>query len=301
MKHKLFKIYILLFILAISSCSTEKKEPFESTNSLIENPDEFIGEYKTKVAILGVFHFDNPGLDTYKQKFDFDILSEKRQKENSILLDLLADFKPTKILVERNRILSDSLLNEEYKQFLGNDLDISNNRSETYQIGFKLAKNLGHKKIYASDAKADWFGVELDWDNYDETAYLKSKGQFKKTTRYNYDMMLRIADSLKTVSTLWEHLKFMNEPKNTLKDHQMYLTTIIEGAGDNYLGADNVARWYRRNLRIFSNIYDITDFNTEEKLLVIYGAGHVFQLKQFLSDSPDFEYIEINKYLNLAN
>jgi hypothetical protein len=90
----------------------------------------------------------------------------------------------------------------------------------------------------------------------------------------------------------------LNNPKNRLKDHQAYLTEmILEGSGDNYLGADAVAKWYRRNLRIFANAYDFTDFDREERLLLIYGSGHVWQLRQFFMDSPDFEYIEPIEYL----
>jgi hypothetical protein len=96
---------------------------------------------------------------------------------------------------------------------------------------------------------------------------------------------------------LSEHLIWLNTTENRLKDHQAYLTSIIEGAGDNYLGADAVANWYRRNLRIFANAYDLTDFDTEERLLLIYGSGHVWQLRQFFIDSPDYDYVEVNEYL----
>ena len=93
-------------------------------------------------------------------------------------------------------------------------------------------------------------------------------------------------------------MRLINNPEDRLKGHQAYLTNnIIEGAGDNYLGADGVARWYRRNLRIFANAYDLTDFDKEERLLLIYGSGHVWQLRQLFKDSPDFEYFEPNDYL----
>ena len=118
------------------------------------------------------------------------------------------------------------------------------------------------------------------------------------STRYNYDAFYEIGDSLKTVQTLTEHLIFENNPKNRLKDHQAYLTEVfLEGAGDNYLGGRWSGRWYRRNLRIFANAYDLTDFDKEERLLLIYGAGHVWQLRQFFMDSPDFDYVEPNEYL----
>lgn len=259
----------------------------------------FVGEHQAKVMILGVFHLHNPGLDTYKQKFSFDILKEKRQKELTVLLQKVAAFKPTKILLEVNRIKKDSILNVRYQNYLANRYDITKKRNEIYQIGFKLAKKLNHTRVYASDASAKWFGVKVDWDNYDNVAYLKSKGQYKKSKRYDYDSFYRQQDSLKTIQSLIEHLFMLNQPKNTLKDHQAYLTeNILEGAGDNYLGADAVAVWYRRNLRIFSNAYDLTNFDKEERLLLIYGAGHVRQLRQLFKDSPDYEYIEVNDYLS---
>ena len=71
----------------------------------------------------------------------------------------------------------------------------------------------------------------------------------------------------------------------------------IEGAGDLFIGADSVARWYKRNIRISANVYDITDFDKEDRILMIYGAGHVWQLRQFFTDSPDFDYVEVNDYL----
>ncbi len=73
----------------------------------------------------------------------------------------------------------------------------------------------------------------------------------------------------------------LNNPVSIQKNHQVYLTSILEGAGDNYLGADNLGKWYRQNLRVFSNTYDFTDFNTEERLLLIYTSGHVWLLLQF--------------------
>ncbi|MBK8561869.1 MAG: hypothetical protein IPN76_00555 [Saprospiraceae bacterium] len=276
----------------------KQKENLEQKANPISDPDVFIGKHKAKAMVLGVFHFHNPGLDSYKPKYAFNILERKRQEELEILLKQIAEYKPTKILVEWDRIKDDSIANERYLKYLNGTFSIDDKSNEVYQLGFKLAKKLGHKKIYCSDASAEWFGVELDWDNYDVEAYLKSKGQYEKSTRYDFQSFYELSDSLKTVQTLTEHLAMLNSPKNRLKDHQAYLTDLIlEGAGDNYLGADGVAKWYRRNLRIFANAYDFTDFDREERLLLIYGSGHVWQLRQFFMDSPDFEYIEPIEYL----
>ena len=298
------KIVFGVTILALWTSCNMQNDQANQENSLeqkanqISDPDLFIGKHKAKAMVLGVFHFDNPGLDSYKPKYSFNIFEEKRQRELELLLNKIADYKPTKILLEWDRIEMDSIANERFQKFLNGTFSIDDKSSEVYQIGFKLAKKLGHRKIYCSDASADWFGVELDWDNYDADIYLKSKGQYKKSTRYDYQSFYEQSDSLKTVLSLPDYLSLINIPRNRLKDHQAYLTeTILEGAGDNYLGADAVAKWYRRNLRIFANAYDLTDFDREERLLLLYGSGHVWQLRQFFIDSPDFEYVEPNKYL----
>ena len=295
-------IFGIIILTLLASCKqgteiTEQNHQQEKANP-IEDPKLFIGKHKAKAMVLGVFHFSNPSLDSYKEKYPLNILEENKQKELDTLLSKIAEYKPTKILVEWNRIKADSITNVRYQNFLKNSFDISDKSNEVYQIGFKLAKKLGHSRIYCSDASADWFGVELDWENYDEDAYLKSKGQYDKATRYDYESFYELHDSLKTTHSLTQHLRLINNPEDRLKGHQAYLTNnIIEGAGDNYLGADGVARWYRRNLRIFANAYDLTDFDKEERLLLIYGSGHVWQLRQLFKDSPDFEYFEPNDYL----
>jgi len=296
-------IYGIVILSLLGSCKQRtEKLPKETEQTKKENPitdpNQFIGKHKTKAMVLGVFHFKDAGLDSYKPKFPFNILEPKRQSELDTLLKKIAEYNPTKILIEWNRIKMDSTTNSWYQEYLSGKTDLSDKSNEVFQIGFKLAKIMGHDRIYCSDAKADWFGVNLDWDNYDEDAYLKSQGQYEKSTRYDYEAFYEINDSLKTTQTLTEHLAMLNEPKNRLKSHQAYLTeNVLEGAGDNYLGADGLARWYRRNLRIFANAYDLTDFDKEERLLLIYGSGHVWQLRQFFKDSPDFEYIEPNEYL----
>lgn len=295
-------IYGITFLILLTSCNTETDKTVKEIQKSeqinpITDPNLFIGNHKAKVMVLGVFHFSNPKLDGYKPKFPFNILETKRQSELDTLLEKIAKFKPTKILLEWNRIKMDSLTNERYQSYLKSEFNIDDKTNEVYQIGFKLAKKLGHKRVYCSDADAEWFGVDLDWANYDEDAYLKSKGQYEKSNRYNYKAFYELHDSLKTIQSLTGTLNMLNNPEDRLKDHQAYLTNILEGAGDNYLGADNVGRWYRRNLRIFSNAYDFAEFDKEERLLLIYGSGHVWQLRQFFMDSPDFDYVEANDYL----
>lgn len=252
---------------------------------------------KREVMILGVFHFAESG-DSYKPSHKPDILSDTKQAEINALIEAVSRFRPTKILIEQERG-RDSVINFRYNQYLKGEFDITDKPNEIYQLCFKLAKLLGHKQIYCSDASAEWFGTnDIDWDNFDEDAYLKSKNQYDKTRRHDYPRFYEYCDSLTATLSIGESLFFLNKPETSLKYHQVYLTNyVLCGAGDNYYGADSVGKWYRRNIRIFSNLYDITDFGVDERILMIYGASHVWTLRQFIEDSPDFDYVEVNSYL----
>jgi hypothetical protein len=262
------------------------------------DPENFQGKYKAKAMVLGVFHFDYPELDGHATTQRVDVLTDSKQAEIEEVLALLAAYKPTKILLEFPRVKGDSIMNIRYQAYLNGDFDISEQRNEWYQLGFKLAKRLNHNHIYAVDANAQWCGAELDWDTYDGESYARERNQYDKAVRYTYEPFYELGDSLSVSLPLSKFLRYENNPTTRLKDHQAYLTeTILEGAGAHYVGASSVSRWYQRNLKIFANAYDITSFEEEERLLLIFGSGHVWQLRQLFTDSPDYDYVEPNAYL----
>lgn len=49
---------------------------------------------------LGSYHMANPGLDGFNLEAD-DVLSPRRQNEIETLVEALANFRPTRVLVER--------------------------------------------------------------------------------------------------------------------------------------------------------------------------------------------------------
>ena len=267
-------------------------------NESMYDKDAFVGSFKPTVSILGTFHFTNYVQHDYEDGFLVDGLSNMRQEELEELIDKLASFQPSKILIERNRKNRDSAINRHYHAFKSMDSVVQIN-DEVYLIAFPLAKKMGHDRVFSSDAEADWFGAELDWETFDERQYLKGLGQLTKSQRYHYEEVYKKEDSLKSALSLLDYYRIINAPDAQLYNHQIYLTeTVLTGAGDNYIGADAVARWYRRNLRIFSNVLDLVSFEKEERILLIYGASHTWTLKQFFEDSPDFNYVEINQFLN---
>jgi hypothetical protein len=63
-----------------------------------------------------------------------------------------------------------------------------------------------------------------------------------------------------------------------------------------YAGADLVAGVYKRNLKIVANLMAIRA-SPEERILVVYGSGHVPFFKTILTGSVDFEWVEVYDYL----
>jgi hypothetical protein len=53
----------------------------------------------TPVLLLGTWHMDNPGKDMLNLKTD-DVLVPRRQKEIEELVNRLAKFRPTRVLIE---------------------------------------------------------------------------------------------------------------------------------------------------------------------------------------------------------
>jgi hypothetical protein len=58
-------------------------------------------------------------------------------------------------------------------------------------------------------------------------------------------------------------------------------------AGGDCAGADMVGGWFRRNLRIFSNLTRIVD-SGEDRVFLILGQGHIPIFRDLAVDYPDF-------------
>jgi hypothetical protein len=67
-------------------------------------------------------------------------------------------------------------------------------------------------------------------------------------------------------------------------------------SGDAYVGIDWVQGWYARNLRIYANLARIIE-SSQDRVLVVFGSGHITLLSQFLTDSALFELEPPHKYL----
>lgn len=290
------KKLLILFLIAniFYSCKNEKIE-----NKHIPNSEEKENKKaQTKVLTLGSFHFTFPNRDVAKtaKEDQINVLDAKYQKEIELIVDKLAKFEPTRIVIEREpkrQQTYDSL----YTSYINGRHKLSG--SEEQQIGFRLAKRLGLKQLYCADAwGTDYEDVKKIVDGSDPVA----KEKFLHYFFNNPDSILKPlhTNSLFKTDGILAELKRINSAEYVKKGLGDYLIGIFKYEIEDYeqFGPDYVTSWwFNRNLRIFRNIQRVST-KPEDRILVIYGAGHMNLLNIFFEASPEYKLLHINDYLN---
>jgi hypothetical protein len=245
---------------------------------------------KPTLVVLGTYHMGTPGNNIVNGKVD-DVTSAVRQKQIVQLIERLKQFKPTKIVLECD-LENDAKTNETYGRYLSGSYQLSKN--ETNQIGFRLAKELGHKKVYCVDWSDFWDDPSINYEKYaSKDAELDGflKGLYrnlKKEVDAEHEKIFTLP--------VTRQLVFLNQPARIEKDHKIYFDFMRIGRGKEYIGANYVSWWYRRNLTILDNIIRLTD-SPSDRILVVYGYGHLKLLTQFARESDFYNVESPLKYL----
>lgn len=293
-----------LFAIFLFSCKTKNTDNLQSGLSpeiekLANNIPSLKTDTQNKVMVLGVFHFDRSmdGSDVVA-KNHLDITSNQNQAILDSLISILAEFHPTKIVVEwqpqwQGYIDSLYALYRQDAYTLG--------KNETFQLGFKLAKKLGHEKIFCVDTNPPMPETVNSIDDWDQ--YAADLGQTELWHKYDAqnEQYLTYLDTLQNSLNVLDYLQLINSSKNMERTKQLWTTGIVDvGHGDKYLGADLLGRWYRRNVRIFVNSKNLVS-KPNENLLIIYGNAHKWILDELFDSSPEFEVTQLNDLLQEKN
>ena len=253
---------------------------------------------KPTIMILGSSHLANPGMDGTNYKMD-DVLAPKRQHEIEQLVKQLREFKPTKMAFEID-FSRTAEINTTYQDFLKGTYELK--RHESDQIGFRLAKQMEHSKVYCvdyfpnySEEPNGFFPEDFDWDLVDPDKFAKAHNQEHLMGQpptaegeVTQDADGTIWIEPEKYEPITDMYRRFNQPEGIRADHQEYLRMARVGLDDQYPGANWVGHlWYSRNLKIFVNLTRITE-SADDRILLIIGAGHVFLVQQFLEDSGDY-------------
>ena len=231
---------------------------------------------RAEVLVLGVYHMANPGHDIFNTHAD-DVLAPKRQAEIAKLTEVLARFHPTKIAVEADVWNKD--IAAHYADYLAGKRELT--RNEIEQIGFRLAKELGHKTIYPVDADGDF-----PWQRIVD--YAKASGRSKELDAIMGEIgtMVKTQNDYLASHTVVDTLLYLNADDKVAEDVGYYFREARFGEPGDWAGADLIADWLRRNLRIYSNFLPLVD-SPNERLLVIFGSGHLGWLRFAVAGNPE--------------
>ena len=259
-------------------------------------------QMKPTIMILGSSHLSNPGMDGVNLKID-DVLAPKRQAEIEQLVTQLRKFQPTKTALEIDP-RHNSEINANYQGYLEGTYELK--RGEGDQIGFRLAKQMGHPKVYCVDYFRDdpiiREGIDDRLVDYDAFAEANDQEHLLSPPSPTEGKITQDADGRTwIVREKYEPMIDMyiriNQDEGIRKNLRDYLRIARIGLQDEYPGANWVAHgWYPRNLKIFVNFTRITESENERVLLII-GAGHLGFLKQIVEDSEVYNLESPLKYL----
>ena len=239
------------------------------------------------VLILGTDHFEKSAVQDYAKTTELDILNEQKQEEIRKIVACLKKFSPTKIVLEYP-YKNQPKLTSEYQEYLSGERELSVN--ERHQIGFRLAKEMGHSNIFAVDWNEEE-GVPGIFEYMDRNETVGSRQVFK-----DLEKIVTEANEKSKSSTVGEYLKFLNDIQQVRRSHQLYMDIALIGEDDDPIGAKWVANyWYYRNLLIYKNIKNLASEN--DRLLVIYGVGHVHLINQFVQEGDHFSNENVGEYL----
>lgn len=223
-----------------------------------------------RLMLLGLFHFDNPGLDAVKYE-PRDVMQPAEQAYLAALASRLAGFKPTRIVLEYPE-RSDEKINARYAEYLAGRLELP--RNEIYQIGFRVARLAGLARVHGFDAPMPE-GEPALW------GYLsRDPAAERRLEALIVEESARLQRAHRTM-TLAQLLRMSNSPEEDRRNKGFYMLLNDVGVGQGlFHGADASASWWQRNLRMYALLQHLAQ--PGERLLVIAGSGHTALLRDFL-------------------
>jgi hypothetical protein len=244
---------------------------------------------QAEVLVLGTYHMDNPGQDLHNTKAD-DVLAPKRQTEIEELTAVLARFRLTKIAVEWDA--GDQVgLDRVFGEYAAGQRQLT--PDERQQVGMRLAKLVGLKKIYAVDTMWDFpYGSLVNWAK----ANVRS-GELVAIDRMGAEQTKADGEYLLS-HTVLDMFRRLNSSESIAEDAAIYARWAHFGDDNDPAGARLLTRWYERNTFILTSLLGVIE--PGDHVLVLCGAGHQTLLRRFIADDPTLKLRTLDELLASA-
>lgn len=278
-----------ILLLGLATCTASKTPPTSSA---------------TDILLLGCNHFSQ----LYKpDQSASDVLTPRRQTELAQARAGLLRYRPEAIMVEvlpERQPQIDSL----YQLYRQDKLDLStlsDGRSEVYQLGFALGKQLGLPHILCVNAPG---GTSQSILHEGKNIELYQKG----TTRLREVVRPVDQEFVAGRLTLPQYLRRLNDPALLRQLHTLVYRTparvtdgrlkpdpMVDAAFINphYVGAEFISVFYNRDLKIYSNIVTAQLATRPQRTLLLIGARHITSLQGIFQTDPAYRVIDAAPYL----
>ena len=281
--------FLFICLVCLFTKSLFSQEPQQAELKYLETKlVDFDSLVESQVMVLGTHHFNE------------NVLKKENQESIHRLIDLLATFSPTKIVLELEPTVSE-LLNADYRKYLLDTSLISKKYNEVYQLGFRLAGKMQHDSIYFFDDQTEFIGslAGFTFDNFTDFANQNDDGfynRFENEIISNYNLN---QETFQGVSLLNEVL-LRNSPKaQKINAQRMHSYEVRVGIQKNWMGPDWLGRWYQRNVRMLANVLKMN--KPGDRILIIVGDNHKWVLDYLFENTPEFDLIsswdKLTKYL----
>lgn len=234
---------------------------------------------QVQVLLLGTFHFH--------QQSEVDVLGADFQAQLDTLLDRLAQFDPDRVAVE-HAYSNNEALNAQYRLYLQASESSLSSANETGQIGFRLARRLGHGRVYAVDVPMNlWHDSIQVFDDRFPGARNALRSQWD--TRYPNAPRAEAGKSLVDLLRPWNDGSVSGMP-----EYGLFMPLV---AGEVYAGALKLRPWYDRNLRIVQNFFRALE-EGDDRLFMVVGGSHIPVLRHLIDMTPQLCVVDPLPYLS---
>ena len=246
-----------------------------------------------EVMILGSYHMSNPGQDVHNARID-PVTTPEKQAQLDAVARALARFRPTAVAVERIARDHATMLDHRYPAFT--PADLLTNPDERVQIGYRLAHRLGLERVYAIDEQ-DREGQPSYFPFEDVQRWAAAHGGDGRLGAMHGEVAAMLADleQRQATESVSQLLVRINAPERVRADQGFYARLMGFGAGDDHPGAVLNARWYARNAQIFARLLQVA--RPGDRIVVVYGTGHNYWLRQMVETTPGFVLVEPSAFL----
>jgi uncharacterized protein YfkK (UPF0435 family) len=243
---------------------------------------------KIEVLNFGTFHM---GFTNDANSTEFDEHDRENQERVHQVARKLAEFNPTVIIVEHQPQENESI-QEVYHQYIENPEMSFENPSEVELLAYELGRLSVTERIYGIDHKMNYnYRVGMQIDNQIDPElhdrYYEDPFSFYPSIDMNEDT-LSLQKKLELMNSD-EYLNFLIAVNADMLTHA--------GTEDGFEGADEAAKYYQRNLRMYSNLNRL-DLSRDDRVFILMGASHTAFFRDFMRGDPKYKMVDTFEYLS---